>query len=47
MGCGCSGGKSKKYEYIAPDGRVTVVQTQTEAIAAVRAGGGTWRMKTA
>lgn len=45
MGCGCS--KSKRvYEYVAPDGTVTVVNNQVEAARMVRTNGGTWRVRT-
>jgi hypothetical protein len=45
VGCGCSGGsKSKqKYEVVASDGKVTVVDSRTEALALVRKNGGSWR----
>lgn len=47
MGCGCgSGGKNKQqYEVVAADGKVTVVNSRTEALALVRKAGGTWRPK--
>ena len=44
MGCGCNGSK-KEYEHIAKDGTITVVGTQTEAIAKTRREGGSWRVR--
>lgn len=44
MGCGCGGGANKqKYEVVAADGKITVVNSRTEALALVRKNGGTWR----
>ena len=44
MGCGC-GGNRRRFEHVAPDGKVTVVTSQAEAIALTRKHGGTWRLK--
>lgn len=46
MGCGCGGSKSKQqYEVVASDGKVTVVDSRTAALALVRKQGGSWRPK--
>lgn len=45
MGCNCS--KRRKFEHVAPDGKVTEVPTQAEAVALARKLGGTWRLKAA
>jgi hypothetical protein len=41
--CGCQ--KKREFEYVAPDGSVTVVKSQAEAVQMVRDQGGTWRIK--
>lgn len=45
MGCGCGGSSKRQFEYIAKDGTVTVVNTQTEAIRLARENGGSWQIK--
>lgn len=44
MGCGC-GGNKREFEHIAPDGKVTIVNSQYEAIRLVAKQGGTWKPK--
>lgn len=43
--CGKSGSKRRQFEHVAKDGKVTVVNSQSEAISLTRQHGGTWRLK--
>lgn len=46
MGCGCGGAaKKQQYEVTSKDGKVTVVDSRTEALALVRKQGGKWAPK--
>jgi hypothetical protein len=47
MACGCSGGKSMKYEVTKGDGTKVTVNTLADAQAIVRRLGGVYRAVTA
>jgi hypothetical protein len=44
MSCNC-GKPARQFEHVGPDGKVTVVQSQQEAVQLTRKNGGTWRIK--